>query len=494
MWIALTIFSIIPIWTQRLLPFQDSPNHMALARAWHDYHHPEWHIADFYDLRIRVVPYFLYYVVMHLLMYVMPIETANKLFVTAYVIFFPLAVLAFARAIKRPPWLALGGFVLTFNICYAYGFSSYVMGTCFMFLSWALLLRFLETGERRLGWLLCLSTTACYLGHVLAWGCFGLGCAPILLIDRHRWKRGLIAIAAFAPSLVLAFAAWLDERDAHTYVKAPGAFQATWYDGPTLAKRFVDWTTAISPDGFGGKVLWVVVATVIVLAIWKGTRLQNRFGAREDRVLHWLIYILLALYLLLPHQIKQPMSWWFIAERMPGMMAPLLLLLPAGTIRGRERLLLIPIIVASIAFPLHLVGLYRRYDRKYQPFIRLVDTIPVGKTCFVVSRPQSWFLEPQEESTVVTVDEHFTSWPMALKGGYSAYLFDQGIPVRPRVKLEAPIYRSPTAFSMNQAPAFDYYLVQNPLNDMQHVPTLERVGELGSWVLFKHRRDLTDEP
>ena len=60
-WIALTIIAIMPIWTQRLLPQLDTPNHLALVRGWHSYNDPSFHVADYYDLRIRVVPYFLFY-------------------------------------------------------------------------------------------------------------------------------------------------------------------------------------------------------------------------------------------------------------------------------------------------------------------------------------------------------------------------------------------------------------------------------------------------
>ena len=84
---------LIPVWHQRLLPMLDSPNHLALARGWHEFNDPTSRVAEFYQLRVRVVPYFLFYGSIHLLLYVFPIEIANKIFISAYVILFPLSVL-----------------------------------------------------------------------------------------------------------------------------------------------------------------------------------------------------------------------------------------------------------------------------------------------------------------------------------------------------------------------------------------------------------------
>src|SRR3954451_23614905 len=99
-WIALTIIAVVPVWTQRLLPQLDTPNHLALVRGWHSYNDPSYHIASYYTVRVRPVPYFLFYLVINLLLYAFQIEVANKLFLSAYLILFPLSVLTLTRALK----------------------------------------------------------------------------------------------------------------------------------------------------------------------------------------------------------------------------------------------------------------------------------------------------------------------------------------------------------------------------------------------------------
>src|SRR3954469_18658112 len=60
-WIALTVVALVPVWHQRMLPMLDTPNHLALIRGWHSFHDPSYKIADYYKLRVRPVPYFLFY-------------------------------------------------------------------------------------------------------------------------------------------------------------------------------------------------------------------------------------------------------------------------------------------------------------------------------------------------------------------------------------------------------------------------------------------------
>src|SRR5687767_8969063 len=98
LWIALTVLVLIPVWLPRLLPMLDTPSHLALVRGWHSYHDPAYRIAEHYDLRIRIVPYVFFYATIHSLMYVFPLEVANKIFLSAYLILFPLGTLYVARA------------------------------------------------------------------------------------------------------------------------------------------------------------------------------------------------------------------------------------------------------------------------------------------------------------------------------------------------------------------------------------------------------------
>src|ERR1700749_1206732 len=127
-----------------------------------------------------------------MVMYVVNIEVANKLFLSAYVVLFPLAVLSLARALRRSPWLALGGFLLVFNQDWIYGFSSFLMGLTMLVFSLAALLRLLDDGRTPDGWLLAIYCLLCYFSHVEDWFCFGVAAIAMLILYRRRWRRGLV--------------------------------------------------------------------------------------------------------------------------------------------------------------------------------------------------------------------------------------------------------------------------------------------------------------
>jgi len=496
-WLALTIVVLFPVWHQRLLPMLDTPNHLALVRAWHSFNDPSYKISDYYSLRIRPVPYLLFYATLHFMMFVTSVEVANKIFLSVYLILFPLSVLSLAKALKRSPWLALGAFALAFNQNWIYGFSSYLMGTCFMFFSWALLIRYLAEGGRLRVALLCVSTLLAYLGHVMPWFCIGLGGIAILILDWRRWRRGLVAAAAMLPSLLLAIAMYLQERQDRTYMKQGDGFAASWRDFPTLVIEFPRRIMELFPGVFDYAVLGIITACVIAVYF---TRVRGGAStdAHSERQLKWLLILLALTYLTLPYQITKPLYWWFISPRVPSMMAPLILLWPRGPIEGWRRLLLIPMVAACLALPIKLGILYRDFSNRNLAVMRLLAEVPRGANTLVVVRGMMRGPNPEEKSgdpaTSGPVYWHFSSWPMALNGGYDPYLFDQGIPVRPKVMLKAPTWSTADTFDIRQAPEFDYYLVRLPMDSMQREPSLKLVDELGEWSLFHRMYPLTDEP
>jgi hypothetical protein len=495
-WVALTVLVLIPVWRQRLLPMLDTPNHLALVRGWHSFHDPEWRIAEYFDLRVKPVPYMLFYGALHLLMFMVKLETANKLFLSAYLILFPLSVLAVARALKRSPWLAVPAFALQFNQGWIYGFSSYLMGTCFCFFSLAALIRWLDDGKKVHGVLLGLCCIGAYFGHVLAWFLFGLCAITLLCLEWRNWKRGLIAAAAMAPTLLLAFLAYRDEQESRTYMKVGESLAGAWRDFPTALMEFPKRVLEIFPGDLDQWVFFTIAGTTVLLCAWKG--IKNGEQPKAERRLRVLLLVLGITYLMLPYNISRPMSWWYVSPRVPALMMPLIVLLPSLKLEGKQRLLLLPVVIMCVLLPLKLASLYRDFNNRNAGFMRLLSQVPKGDNVMVVVRGMMRGSGSEEKSgdpaTSAPVYWHFSSWPMALRGGYSPYLFDQGIPIRPKKILRAPNSLAADGFDVRQAPEFDYYLVRLPTEIMDREPVLRIVDEVGEWKLYKRVGDLTEEP
>ena len=72
---------------------------------------------------------------------------------------------------------------------------------------------------------------------------------------------------------------------------------------------------------------------------------------------------------------------------------------------------------------------------------------------------------------------------MALRGGVSPHLFDQGIPIRPRRVLWAPPESKQQPVDLRWATPYEYFLLYEP-SDPQTLP-LELVARAGSWALYR---------
>jgi hypothetical protein len=503
LWILLTAVNLIPVWSQRLLPILDAPNHLALVRGWHSNADPTFGLSQYFAVRIRAVPYILFYAIIHFFMYAVNIETAYKLFLSLYLVLFPLSVLAVAKALGRDKWLALGAFPLSFNPAWNYGYSAMLLGNCFAFLSVAALVAHLRNGRASSAVALSLACLGAYFSHILPWTLFGLGAGGILLLYRPSWRgpwrRHLTAIAAMLPSVMVAASAYLEERHVHAYVQTGTALKYHWRDFPTLVLEFPGRLLEIFPGPLDTIVLVVLLATTSGLYLWRRRRPPGAEEARSERTLKWLIVLLCVGYLYLPYQITGPIIFFQIAQRLPPLVAALCLLLPRGHIRGRERFLLVPLCLASIVLPFKLSALYRDFDRRNQSFIHLVESVPYGKTVFVAVHG---LVQKNVEIAEVSGDPassgpvywHFSSWPMVLRGGFSPHLFDQGVPIRYLTRLSAPGWSHGDRFSLRDAPAFDYYLVRDPARALDFEPALAVEGRGADWTLYRRKFDLNDEP
>jgi hypothetical protein len=159
---------------------------------------------------------------------------------------------------------------------------------------------------------------------------------------------------------------------------------------------------------------------------------------------------------------------------------------------------MIPLIVASAALPLKMARLYRDFSARNQPMMRLLAEVPRGASTILVVRGTRVSTEaiewPGDASSSGPVYWQFSSWPMALVGGYGPHVFDQGIPIRPKKRLKAPAWPMPDNFDIRQAPEFEYYLIKNAPDVMGREPALRVVNQINEWTLFERVYKITEEP
>jgi hypothetical protein len=298
--------------------------------------------------------------------------------------------------------------------------------------------------------------------------------------------------------VLVAVFAIVNDRHEGVYMRAESSFAGTFSDFVASVKQWPGRVLELYPGRYDGLAFLILALTVFVLVKWRGARGDDE--GRSGRVLTLVLVILGLEYVSLPYSISKPLSWWYVAPRVPAMMAPLFLLLPAGRFDGWRRLAVAPFVLVAIMLPLKLSSLYRDFSHRNVAFMHLCDQIPTGANAFVVYRGMTRGHGSAEMSgdiaTSAPVHWHYASWPMALHGGYGAHIFDQGVPIRPRSqdKLIAPSAAEADEFAFRKAPDFDYYVIRLAPDFFDREPSVKLVQRIGDWSLYERVHPLTDEP
>jgi hypothetical protein len=235
-------------------------------------------------------------------------------------------------------------------------------------------------------------------------------------------------------------------------------------------------------------VVIVAVACWLALAV---TAARARTGDDSDGPHSWapeLCFVAaFALYLLFPRSMQRPFYWHMINGRFVVAIALFGALMLRGPIAGWRRLLLAPLVVATLAYTIALGGAFREFNRHAAGFDEVVAQIPRGKQVLTL------ILRPMGDSTVNV--SAFNQWPSYVQlrhGGYNFYNFAEGFPLQYRMHLPAPAWSHAEGFDWKaHGVAYDYFLtfregwefspMAQPLTD-GHIRLVAHAGE---WRLYE---------
>ena len=373
LWLALAAVQLVPILNNRMLPMLEAPRDLALARVWHSARAADWRVGEFYTPLYRLWPGTLIYYLLDLLLYLMPIEATEKVLLCCYLLLFPVALGLLARALGRSVWLGVLAFPLLFNRAFIFGYTGTLLGGALVFLALAALLAYLDHGRRQLA-LIILSLLA-FLANLATFTVFLISAAGMIWLSRRRKERVRGALFALGPALALTFSFLLDAGGE----KLPAEdWLATFKDLPALIGEFPKRVLDVMPGSIDMKLLTLLFGTLVVLCVWKGVREGGE--APERRRLLVLIVTCFFAYSLFPWDLREPLYEPGYAARLAPLLAATLLLLPRRPLGGAQRLVLLPIIAASVYLPLKLNKLYRDFSRRNSGFIRLAHELPRGSS------------------------------------------------------------------------------------------------------------------
>ncbi len=270
--VLLTLAALWPIWSVRILPMQDYPQHLFVSQILNTYNDPsfDWRIHYETDLGLR--PYMLWYVLMVPLARVCGVETGGKLIFSLYIVSIAVLVLCAARRRKVLPWGALLLYPFAFNQFYFMGFANYVLSMPLLFIALMDLEELARRGAslRRALWH-GVYLAALFLNHpftVLVYGGLTVPIAVSALQRRHEFRR------AITPAIVLGivFVLWFVVAQPGPRDRTTAVWALRWWPFPGPLEYYalmftgLRWTSG--PDLVTAGV-WAGIAGIFVDACWR---------------------------------------------------------------------------------------------------------------------------------------------------------------------------------------------------------------------------------
>lgn len=507
------LLGVAPLWAGATLPLVDLPQHLHLISVLHRLDDPTTLYPELFEARATLTPYLGYYYLVSALNWLLPLELANRLFLSAYVAGMALGLAFLLRSLGRPAWPAALALPFAYGDSFAWGFINYCAALPLTFLTCGLFVRALTDRPRALRWAagLAISLLAVLLFHVQAFAFLALALPFLLLTTRvredaaarsllERLRPRVPALLGVTPG-VLTFLVWVGLRLGEPSEVEAGAPWKAW--GPMLspqnlaykstgqnAAEFFDVLANMLRDGSDRWALYAVgavAAAATLLAIF-GHGERTREGAIERWRMLGLGLIALGLYFALPFDIRGYM--YYLNTRFAHLAAPLLIAAVPAISSRLQRPLLAAATLAALILAAPLVRGFRAFDAEASEVARLATAAS--------ERPMVMALVFSPMSAVVKhpVHLHAGATLARLRGGATNFSF--ALTPHSPLKYRAappPTFPSewrPQQFSWEQhAGPYDHFLVRGAhpgrVFGQRLAGELEVVAQEGSAFLVRRR-------
>ncbi|WP_395855917.1 hypothetical protein [Cystobacter fuscus] len=248
---AALVLGALPLWVSTHLPMVDLPQHLHLISALHRLEDPTTLYPQLFAARHELTPYLGYYHAVSLLNWLVPLDTANRLFLSAYVVGLPLSLAFLLRGLGRPTWPALLALPLAYGDNFGWGFINYLAALPLALVCCGLFVRALTRTHQRRAWAaglaLCLATVLLFHVQVFAFLALAL---PWLLLTTPvpedvgargpsaRLRPRVPALLGVVPGVAL-FLSWVVLRLGQPSEVETGAPWKAW--GPMLSPQNLAW-------------------------------------------------------------------------------------------------------------------------------------------------------------------------------------------------------------------------------------------------------------
>ena len=483
-WAIGSLAAVVPLWAGRNLPLVDLPQHLYIISVLHRLRDATTLYPLYFELRQGLNPYFGYYYLVGLLHSLLPLELANRVFLSVYAAGVPLSLAFLLRSLKRPAWPALLAVPFAYGDSLAWGFINYCAALPLTFLSLGMCLRALTATTRRLLWavMFAASLAAVLAMHIQPLAYLALA-LPFLLLttpvpaDRSSGSLGgrlasrWPVLLGLAPAAI-ACAGWLALRLSHPTEVAFGVPGKVW--GPLLSRANLPYDPFANrlaslwqlpanlfqdgSDRWGLHVVSALALFAILFALLTARQRQHSTeGWLERSRLAGLSAIGFALVFAMPRDIRGYM--YYVAPRFVLLAAPLLIISVPRLPARPARVFLWLAAACAVVTAVPLCRGFAAFDREARSLERLVAA--AGARPMVMGL----IFDPHSRIVAHPVYQHSAAVIARERGGVPDYSFILApyAPVRFRVAAPPllPYGWEPRTFDYTaQGWAYDHFLIR----------------------------------
>ena len=216
-WGIVLLAGILPMWVSSLLPFTDMPQHLYLISALGHLKDPATLYPEYFEIRHAFTSYLGYYYAVDALSTFMSVDTANRIFLSLYVISLPLSVAFLLRSFKRPTWPALLTIPFAYGDPISWGFINSSVAFPIAIFTAGCFVRCIEDASHRLKWAIWTAVLLMLvlIFHVLPFAFLALA-LPFLLLtssapEGGHWPAKRAALLSVVPGVAI-FLFWMGSR------------------------------------------------------------------------------------------------------------------------------------------------------------------------------------------------------------------------------------------------------------------------------------------
>jgi len=518
LWTLAILAGATPLWVSRRLPMVDLPQHLYVLEVLRRLHDPRTLFPQIFVFHPVWSPYVGYYAIVGALAWVLPVDVANRAFLTLMLAALPLSLAFLLRSLGRPAWAALLAIPFAYGDSFGWGFVHTSSAIPLALFSLGAAIRSVTDPPRRWRWALLLgfATFAGFTLHPVPTG-FLVFALPVALLSTVApeerslrsfggfFRARLPALIGLAPVTLTALVWAVSFTSAPVDFK-PGVPHAAW--GPMLSAENVE---RVRPFETLGAFLWLlgnlmldgsdalailavitIVAAACVARLFESAPRRHPVPFGRERLLPWaLTAIGLALSLFLPLNIR---GWiYYLSPRYVPLTAALALgLLPRPGPRSDRWLTTVAILPALVSGIFLAIG-FRAFDRE----ARALDDLSRATR----DRPRILGLMFDRSSRIVyhPVYVHAAAVLARDHGGVPNYTLAGGrqIPLRYRGQPPTPLESEwhPEGFTFARlAGSYDHFLLRGASPDSVFVSHLRHelsiAAHVGNWWLVE-RTDTT---